>query len=767
MKKLLLIFLLWQVLIPAKAQKVALVLSGGGAKGLAHIGVLKYIEEHHIPVDYIVGTSMGAIVGGFYAAGYSPEEIETIVLSRDFQNWVKGITGEKYNTHYFSKTDDATMVSVSLGVDKSLNPRFSATFADDAVLNFILARDLSQASAVARGDFNNLFVPFRAMAAEIFTQSQVVLDSGELQEAVRASMAIPFVYRPVRSNDNKLLFDGGLYNNFPIDVALKIFNPDVIIGVNVANAIYEEYPYKKDEQLISSSLFVNLLNKSDPSQLRDKDIYIAPDLEGLSAADFSKARQYIDSGYIAAARKGNELSEKIEESVNEDALNQKREEFRAKEPPLVFNSIQFRGFNAKQMTFMKHVFKVHKRNTHSINEIQRNYYQLISSEFFKELYPRIRYFEQDSSFVFELENKYDKSLKFDLGGFLTSRNIGELYLGMRFNAFSNTLTENRLQFYTGRFYQSVRYTSRVNLVGSGFFFIEPEFVYNNWDYIQISDLLKAHEPENKFAKQNDITAGIKWGWPAGAKYKLSLKGYYVNNTDHYSNKNEISSTDILDKTIFEGFKGSVCISRNSLNRKEYADRGTSMKLSFNYYNGNEIYAPGTTSVFTNKENISRTWFNLKFEAEHYLKITNRLTGGWMAEGVYSNQPFFKNYTSTILVAPAFYPLNDSRMLVLDGFHAFNYGAGGLKAIYRIGDRFDVRAEGYVFKPVREIIQDDQQTPYLREFNKDVRLAGTLQGVYNSPVGPISLGLNYYSVPDMQLGVFFHIGYMIFNPRSME
>ncbi len=767
MKRAALFFLVLLVFAQVRAQKVAVVLSGGGAKGLAHIGVLKYLEEHNIPIDYIVGTSMGAIVGGFYAAGYSPDEIEKLVLSRDFQNWVKGITGEKYNTHYFSRLPDASMFSLTLGVNKTLNPRFNANFADDAVINFVLAKYLSGASAEANSDFNDLFVPYRAMASEIFTQSQVILDSGNLQEAVRASMAIPFIYRPVRLNDNQLLFDGGIYNNFPVDVALKTFHPDVIIGVNVANAIYEEYPYKKDEDLISSSLFVNLLNKADPSKLRKQDIYIAPDLKGLSSADFSKVRQYIDSGYMAAENAGKEIAEKIHTRVSGEELNERRKEFLAKEQPQIFRSIQFRGFNTDQMAFMKNVFQVHKKSYHTISEIQKNYYQLISSDFFKELYPRILYNHDDSSYTFELENKYDKGLKFDLGGFITSRNIAELYLGARFNTFNRTLTEHRLQLYTGRFYQSVRYTARINEAADNFYFLEPEFVYNNWDFIQISDLFNFHEPQNKFATLNDLKAGIKFGWPVGTKYRMMVHGYYINNTDRYSNGNYISSKDTLDKTLFEGLKAGIDFSRNSLNRKEYPTRGSKLELDFNYFSGAQIHLPGTTSLEQQRFSNHLDWYRLNMNIEHYFNISPRITMGWELNGVYSNQPFFDNYASTILNSPAFYPLNDSRMLIIDQFHAFNFGAGGMKAIYKISDRLDLRAEGYLFKQVREIGQNDQQKAYLMDFNNKVNTAATLQGIYYSPLGPISLGVNYYSIPDLDFGVFFHLGYLIFNKRAMD
>jgi NTE family protein len=762
----LIIFLIF-ISFQSFSQTVALVLSGGGAKGIAHIGVLKYLEEHNIPIDYIAGTSMGAIVGGFYAAGYSPDEIEKIVLSGDFADWVNGVTGEKYNNHYFSQPPNAGIFSVGLGVDQSRNTRFNAGFVNDAVLNFILAKYLAKASAKAGNRFDNLFVPFRAMAAEIFTESQIILDSGNLHEAVRASMAVPFLFRPVRLNENKLLFDGGMYNNFPVDVAIETFKPDIVIGVNVGDAVFSEYPYDKDEELISNNLFLNLMNKSDPTKLRKQDIYIKPDLGKLLGTDFTKPGQMIDSGLAAAIRKEPEIISKISRRAGKQSLEERREIFIKNEKPLEFKSIQFKGFNNNQRAFMKSVFQVHRKTVHSIEDIQESYFRLISNDIFKEIYPRIRYYTADSAFVFELSNKYDRSIRLDFGGFLTSRNIGEFYLGVRLNSFNRTFTQHELSVYSGRFYQSFRYSSRINEFAWTFMFIEPEFLYNNWDFLEITDLLNASEPKNKFAKQEDMKAGLNMGWPLGSKYKMVIKNFYINNVDKYSNLNDINSTDILDRTVFEGYKSGISISRNSLNRKQYPDEGTRMNFGICYFNGTERYTPGTTSVNTDERKNSIDWIELKIDAEHYFRVSKKITGGWSINTVLSNMPNYSNYVSTILNAPAYYPLNDSHFLILDDFRAFNFTAVGLKSIYEFTERFNIRAEGHVFKAFREIAEDEFQKAYLKNINLNFSEAVTLDAVYRSPIGPISLGLNYYSTPNIGLGVFFHLGYILLNERSFE
>ena len=256
---------------PLSGQKVALVLSGGGAKGLAHVGVLKMLEEHEIPVDYIVGTSMGGVIGGFYAAGYSTTEIEQLVLQDDFQQWVGGELGENYHFYYSKSEEHAGILNLKLDVDSSLS--INANLANDIAINFALAEFLAQASQRSNYNFDSLMIPYRTVAADIFTQQVVVLKSGRLNEALRATLSVPFFFRPLRL-DNKFLFDGGVYDNFPISVAREEFEPDVIIGVNVSTKVYDEYPYDEDEELIDESLLSMLLDKPDLKLLTDRDIYL-------------------------------------------------------------------------------------------------------------------------------------------------------------------------------------------------------------------------------------------------------------------------------------------------------------------------------------------------------------------------------------------------------------------------------------------------------------------------------------------------------------
>src|SRR5690349_5810319 len=162
------------------AQKVGVVLSGGAAKGLSHVGVLKALEENEIPIDYVVGTSMGGIIAGSYAAGLSPNQIEQIVLSEDFLRWVNGLPEKGYN-HFFHQDDiNPSFLRLNLSLDSILNLQLNTSLASDVSLNFALADLMALASANSHNNFDSLFIPLRVVAADIFTQNEVILKKGLL-----------------------------------------------------------------------------------------------------------------------------------------------------------------------------------------------------------------------------------------------------------------------------------------------------------------------------------------------------------------------------------------------------------------------------------------------------------------------------------------------------------------------------------------------------------------------------------------------------------
>jgi len=764
MARVLIVFLfLFLSAVKVLSQKVGVVLSGGGAKGLAHVGVLKALEENEIPIDYIVGTSMGGVVGGCYAAGLSPGQIEEIVLSQAFLNWINGRMEEGYN-YYFNKNEDhPSFLKLNLSLDSTNSFNLNTSLANDLSLNFALAEKMAQPSAISKNNYDSLFVPYRVVAADIFNQKQVIQKQGILSDALRATHTVPLFYNPIRV-DGKYLFDGGVYNNFPVDVVQGEFSPDVIVGSNVSSKVYEEYPYKEDDKLISRSLLFMLLDKSDPAKVPATGVYIQPDLRAYSAFDFAKARGMIDSGYVQTMRQMPELKAKIAARKTCEAVAEARNVFNNRTPPLQIRHTRFVGFTVNQQRYLNRYFTGKRRNkVLYANDIKSGYYRLVAEDYFKNVYPNILYNTERSEFEFQLTRRPQNNFQVDFGGVIATRNISNIFLGLNYFYFNRALTHATLNFYGGGFYKSAQAKARIDLPSR--FYLEPEALYNNWDFLEsIEVLLDGSSPT--VLSRIDRKVGLAVGVPVGKQYKASVHGFYLNNVDRFINNPVLISTDTLDMLKLTGPRLGFRIASNLLNRKQYASQGRAYELSLDWFSLREQLQPGNTSTLTEPQDRHRAWVRARITLEQYFKA-GIYSSGYYAEGVFSNQPTFSNYQSTIINAPAFYPIQDSRTLLLQNFRAFNYVAGGWRNVFSIRKNLDLRLEGYLFKPFETIEQGLDQEPVLNaEFTK-IFFAGTAGLVLHSTVGPISMSVNFYDDPENQWGALLHVGFLLFNKPSLE
>ncbi len=274
---LLLPFFLWSQNRP----KVAVVLSGGGAKGTAHIGALKVIEKAGIPVDYVVGTSMGALVGALYSIGYTPEQLDSMVNA---QNW-KFLLSDNPNPKEVLLDDRLKSEQYVLSVPFSLN---SSNVVDAGIIK---GRNLARLfSTLTEGyqdsvKFNKLPVPFACVSENLVDGSEIVFHQGILATAMRSSMSIPGVFAPVYLN-GMVLVDGGMVNNYPVDVALKM-GADLVIGVDVQSPLLDASELKSVKDIFGQ--IINLQGeKKYQENLRRTDVHIKVNVSGYSAASFTK-----------------------------------------------------------------------------------------------------------------------------------------------------------------------------------------------------------------------------------------------------------------------------------------------------------------------------------------------------------------------------------------------------------------------------------------------------------------------------------------------
>ena len=292
--------------------RTGLVLSGGAARGLAHIGVLKALEEQGVQVDAIAGTSMGAVIGGLYAAGYSVDELEKLALELDWQQ-VLSDDPPREDIPFRRKQDDRDFLvkrKLSFRDDGSLGLPLGVIQGQN--LSLLLERLLVHASDTR--DFDRLPIPFRAVATDIANDKKVIFRSGHLPQAIRASMSIPAVFAPVEL-DGRLLVDGGMVDNIPMDVA-RDMGVDRLIVVDIGT------PLLPREQLLtvvdvlnqSTTMMTRRNSEAQLATLRPEDLLVQPMLAGFGATDFARAEQLIDAGYRAADALGARLATMRSES---------------------------------------------------------------------------------------------------------------------------------------------------------------------------------------------------------------------------------------------------------------------------------------------------------------------------------------------------------------------------------------------------------------------------------------------------------------------
>lgn len=277
--------------------RIGLVLSGGGARGIAHVGVLKVLEALRIPVDVIAGTSMGAIVGGFYASGSSPAEIEALVNSLEWNEAFQDRPPLE-DLSFRRKEDSANyLIKFDAGIhDGKL--ALPLGFIQGQNLSFILKSRLIHTATLT--DFDRLKIPFRTVAADIQTGEAIVIGTGDLATAIRASMSIPGVFAPVEL-DGRLLVDGGIADNLPVDVVRRM-GADILIAVNVGT-LRRSREQLNSAMAITAQVMTILIQKNTDEQiasLKEADIFLQPLLGELGSSDFSLASKAITIGEEAA-----------------------------------------------------------------------------------------------------------------------------------------------------------------------------------------------------------------------------------------------------------------------------------------------------------------------------------------------------------------------------------------------------------------------------------------------------------------------------------
>ena len=745
------------VSIGVTAQKVGVVLSGGGAKGVAHVGLLKALEENNIPIDYIAGTSIGAIIGGMYASGFSPDSIEKIVISEEFQSWALGTIDEEYNFYFKQLPGNASWVSVKFTVDSVWQPQLPTNLVSPVQMDFAGVQYLSSVNVASKENFDSLFIPFRCVAADIERKEAVIFRSGEIFPAIRASMTYPFVFKPTKVN-GRLLFDGGIYNNFPVDVMQADFNPDFIIGSVVAENF--DPPTEDD---IRSQLENLLVTRTDYVINKEVGIIINPDIPQVGVTDFSRSQTILDSGYVATQRLIPQIKERVSREVSQQEREEKRRVFNEKKPPVIVDRIFFRGVNESQMDYINKL--LYERKPTPIEDIKVEYFKLLAEEHIELLIPYIEYNHGTGYYDLYLDVTLDKDLIMQFGGNISSSPVNLTFVEAQYRHLGFKAYTALANAFVGRFYNSVHLMGRMGFPTRLPFFLEGSYTLNNFNFFQTNTLFFQDQTPS-YLRINQNFLNLRAGMPARYTGKILLGATSGITRFDYYQTNQFARTDTTDQTDFSFFSPHFVFERNTLNRKQFPNEGTFLSVGVRYITGLERHIPGSTSPMELRSRNKHDWWQIRLDYQNFFARTNNFTFGLFSELMLSNKSLFSNYTSSMLTAPSFDHVPETRSIFLPNYRANNYAVLGLKSIYSLSRNTDLRVEAYGFQPFREILPGEDHIPYLGGALRNTYFLLSASFIVNTRLGPVSLTFNYFDRYEVPFSLSLNFGYLIFNQNPL-
>ena len=736
---------------------------------MTHIGIIRALEENGIPIEYITGTSMGAIIGSLYAMGYSPDEMEDLLRSPDFKRWYTGVVEPRY-AYYFKQdlpTPEFFNLRFSLNFRDSVRtkPRFNVptSMVNPIQMNLAFVGLYGQATAACRGDFDDLFVPFRCVASDVYNKRPVVLRQGDLGDAVRASMSFPFVFKPIEM-DSVLVYDGGIYNNFPTDVMRDDFHPDVIIGSVVAGN-----PKKPKEGNLMSQLENMIMQKTDYSIPDSAGILMTFKYNDVNLLDFDRLEELHDIGYKRTLSLMDSIKTRIHRRVNPGDIQLRRKIYKRNLPEFIFRDILIEGANPQQQAYIRKEFDAGDGKTFTYEDLKRGYFRLLADDMISEIIPHAVYNKEQELYELHLKVKVDNNFSIRVGGSVSTTSSNQIYLGVGYQNLNYYSKEVCIDGQIGKIYNNAQLMGRIDLptrVPTSYRFIAS---YSTFDYYR-KDKLFSRNDRPSFNSKDERFVKLIVALPFMANKRAELSVGYGYLVDNYYQSNVIDfENDRSDRSSYNLFGGSIGFYGSTVDTRQYATRGYYERLIAQVYTGNEHYRPGYSTVVVGQVPIRehQSWLQISYMKEAYHTMTPHFTLGWMVEALYSSKNFSTNYTATKMQAGEFSPTPHSKLMYNEAFRANQFVAAGIKPIFPINDRFHVRAEFYSFMPIFPILRNAQNQAYYGKAFSRMEYMGEVSLVYHLPFGAIAAYLNHYSKPKKEWNVGLTIGWQLFNYRFIE
>lgn len=685
-------------------QSVGLVLSGGGAKGIAHIGVIQALEDNNIPIDYITGTSMGAIVGGLYAMGYTTDEMMSLILSKEFSYWSTGKI-DPSSVYYFSKSEPTpTMFTLPIVSKKDkATDSVPASLISPLPMNFGFMDIFSAYTAQCEGDFNKLFVPFRCVASDVAAGHKVVHASGSLGDAIRSSMSFPIVFQPIRIN-GALLYDGGIYDNFPVDVMTHDFSPEIMIGVDVSTPATGPQTSLMDQ--VDNLVMQQQTYALDPRL----GIKIKLDLHQFSLLDFEAARRIYQIGYDKTMSMMDSIKSRVHSRVPAIARETARGAFKSRTPYLRFDSINVSGASPKQNRYIKYLFTPsHQADTFGITHARQSYYRAISPGRLRDLFPQAIYNDSSGLFTLDLKATVKNKLNIGVGGYLTSSTNSYLYASAGYKTLSFSSISAHLGLWLGQSYLGARLTGDINLRTSIPSSVGLEAVVSRERFYESEHMFyETNAPA--FIIDHEYYGRASFNMAAGSLGRLSLGiGYGHLYDSFYPNTSDIAYRTGRDHSYYNLGQVLIRYTGNTLDNDQLPTKGSAYNLCAMGLLGTYHYDPAISTPVLPQERHDTRWLQLELNSRNYFDFNKYFSLGIESDILVSTRSLASTYNASIVNAPAYYPSIASHNIFNPALRANSFIGIGLIPVYKYSSALTARLMLNCFLPFRRIEATEQQS----------------------------------------------------------
>lgn len=730
-------------LLKAQAhQSVGLVLSGGGAKGIAHIGLIQALEDNDIPIDYITGTSMGAIVGGLYACGYTPAEMMELINS-DYFGYLSAGKADPAFTYYFSKgSPSPQMFAMSVGGrdstarSKIFNPQ---SLISPMPMSFGFMQIFSAYGAQCGGNFDRLFVPFRCVASDVAQKRKKVMGAGDLGESIRASMSFPLIFQATEI-DGQVLYDGGIYDNFPVGVMQTEFAPSVIIGSDVsapsdgpANSYFQQL-----DLLVSRAQSYEVPPETG--------IKVRIDVSNFGLLDWDRADAIYRTGYRRGVEMMDSIKARIPTRADSTARRLRRAVFKSGTPALRFDSVNVEGATKRQNEYIKYLFHPAKgTDTIGIDRARLAFYRALSSGKMSYLRPRA-HVNNDSAGLFTLDLKALVKSNFSVGAgaYITSSNNSYLYLRGGYSSLSFSSVSTDIEAWIGQSYMAGALTGRLDIASALPSALVLNAVASRRKYYEDEELF-FRDNEPAFVTAHEYFAKLAWAMAAGRSgcVDIGLGGGKLRNT-FYSPGHEGGYREGRHHVDFALGQAYAAYRSSTLDNINYPLSGSSLNASFAAVLGKATCGQaGADGRCTDKH---MAWLQLDAHWRNYISLGRHWVLGTEARALLSNRPLPGSYEASVSSAPAYSPTPASTNTFNPAFRANSFLAATVVPVYKFNSSLSARFSASVFAPLRGIREGDGGTARFGRCFDSTEFFGELNLVYALPFGNIAGYCNYSSSP---------------------